>query len=229
MKNIWKYLLILTFLVILWDQAVVSSFKDLSLTFHKLGHALTSMIFGSGFSGFKTIFGTSGDVIFGADSWIGCFIIANSGYFASILFCLLILCLKRTKLKNYLVGSTSIIYLGFTIAFASSIGAIVNALIFSLIIILVLLIQKDGLNNLMINILSMSVAAYVVYDTFVGTILFKLNEQLSLFKSWKSSPPADIVKLTELTGFPTFVWGLIWLTIAVISINFVLIKAKSNK
>ncbi len=229
MKNIWKYLLILTLLIVLWNQAVVGPFKAVALVFHKVGHALASALFGFGVSAFSRIYENSGDILFGADSWVASFIIANSGYISSILFCILILFLKKTKAKKYTVGSIAIIYIGISIAFNSTIGTLVTSLFFSGIVILILMIQKDGLNDLMIDIIGMSMAAYVIYDTFVNTILLKLNGQLSIVKRWGTEPPGDIVRLSELTGFPTLVWGGIWLAIAVVSVNMLLIKVVPKK
>ena len=229
MKNIWKYLLILTLLIVLWNQAALAPFKAVALVFHKVGHALSSAIFGFGVSAFSRIYENSGDILFGAESWWASFIIANCGYISSILFCLLILFLKKTKAKRYTVGSIAIIYLAISIAFNSTIGTLVNSLFFSGIVILILMIQKDGLNDLVMDIIGMSMAAYVIYDTFVNTFLLKLNGQLSIVKSWGTEPPGDIVRLSELTGFPTLVWGGIWLIIAVVSVNLLLIKVVANK
>ncbi len=229
MKNIWKYLLILTLLIVLWNHAVVGPFKAVSLVFHKIGHALAAALSGFGVSAFGMIYGNSGDILFGADSWVASFIIANSGYIASILFCLLIVFLKKTKAKRYTVGSIAIIYMGISMAFSSSIRTLVTSLLFSGIVILILMIQKDGLSDLMMDIIGMSMAAYVIYDTFVNTILLKLNVQLSIVKRWGTEPPGDIVRLSELTGFPTLVWGAIWLAIAVVSVNMLLIKVVSKK
>ncbi|WP_010252350.1 M50 family metallopeptidase [Acetivibrio cellulolyticus] len=229
MKNIWKYLLILASLVILWNQTVASPFKVLSSIFHKIGHALVSTIFGFGGTAFNIAFVNNGDAIVDTRSWITSFVIVNSGYISSILFSMLILYLKRTPAKKYMVGSITIIYLVFSIAFASSTGALVTSLAFSVITILILMIGKDTLNDLMLDVVGMSLAAYVIYDTFVDTILLKLNGQLSIMKSWSNQPPSDIVKLADLTGFPIVVWGLIWLAIAVVSVNMLLIKSGGKK
>ena len=229
MKSIWKYLLILTLLIVLWNQVVVSPFKAMSLVLHKVGHALASALFGFGLSAFSMIYENSGDILFGADSWGASFIIANSGYISSIFFCLLIMYLKKTKAKKYIFGSIAIIYLIISIAFHSSIGTLVTSLFFSVVVIVILMIQKEGLNDLMMDIIGMSMAAYVIYDTFVDTILLKLNGQLSIVKRWGTQPPGDIIRLSELTDFPTLVWGGIWLAIAVVSVNMVLIKVVSKK
>lgn len=229
MKKLWKYLLILTSVVILWNQAVVGPFKALSAIFHKFGHALASTVFGFGASAFNVSFENSGDVIVDTKSWMASFIIANCGYLSSILFSILILFLKKTQAKKYMVGSITIMYLVFSIVFASSIRVLVTSLIFSAIVILVLMVQKDILNDLMLDIIGMSLVAYVIYDTFVDTILLKLNGQLSIVNSWGTKPPSDIMRLSELTGFPTLVWGLIWLVIAVVSVNLVLIKSSGKK
>ncbi|NLL04273.1 MAG: M50 family peptidase [Clostridiaceae bacterium] len=229
MKKIWKYLLILTLLIVFWNQTVVGPFKAVSLVFHKVGHALASALSGFGVSAFRMIYGNSGDIVFGANSWIASFIIANSGYISSILFCLFIFFLKKTKLKKYTVGSITIIYIAISIVFNSSIKTLVTSLAFSGMVILILMMQKESLNDLMIDIIGMSMAAYVIYDTFVNTILLKLNGQLSIVQSWGTQPPEDIVRLSELTGFPTLIWGGIWLAITVVSVNILLIKVISKK
>ncbi|AEV69103.1 M50 family metallopeptidase [Acetivibrio clariflavus] len=229
MKNTWRYLLIQTILIILWNQVIVSPFRAVSLIFHKFGHALSAVIFGHGLTVFKTVFGNSRDIIFSGDSWIASFIMANGGYISSILFCLLVFFLKKTKVRKFLLGSTAIIYIVFCIAFASSVETTISALIFSLIVILVLMIQTDGINDLMLDIIGISMAAYVIYDAFVDTILLNLNNRFSIVRSWSANPPGDMVRLAELTGFPVIVWGIIWFAIAVVSVNILLIKVVSKR
>jgi len=229
MKNIWKFLLIQTLLIVLWNQVFASPFRAVSLIFHKFGHALTSAIFGFGISAVRTIFESSGDKMFGAESWIASFVMANSGYASSILFCLLVLFLKKTKVKKYLLGSIAMIYIIFSVAFPYSIGTLVISLVFSAVVILILMIQKDGVYDLSLDIIGMSMAAYVIYDTFVDTILWMINDRILIVKSWSTEPAGDIVKLAELTGFPVIVWGIIWLFIAVVSINLLLNKVVSKK
>ncbi len=229
MKNIWKYLLILSGLVALWNQTLVSPFKVLSTIFHKIGHALAAALFGFGSTAFSVTFGSSLDAIPEKNSWIASFVIANSGYISGLLFSMLILFLKRTSAKKYLVGSITIMYLVFSIVFASSLGALVTSLVFAIVAILVLMIQNDRMNEIMIDIVGISAAALVIYDTFVDTILLKLNQQLSIMKVWSANPPSDILRLADLTGFPALVWGLIWLAISVFSLNMLLIKFAGSK
>jgi hypothetical protein len=229
MKNIWKNFVILTAFVVLWNHIIVSPFKELSSIFHKFGHALSSAVFEYGVEAFSTTFENNGDVVFTAHSWMTSFIIANSGYISSILFSILILFLKKTAVKKYMVGGITILYLIFSIIFTPSVSALAISMSFGVIAIVLLMIGKDSLNELMLDIISMSLAAYVIFDTFVDTILLILNGQLSIMKNWSQQPPADIVKLSELTGFPAVVWGLIWLAIAVISVNMLLLKTGVKK
>lgn len=128
-----------------------------------------------------------------------------------------------------MVGGITILYLIFSIIFTPSVSALAISMSFGVIAIVLLMIGKDSLNELMLDIISMSLAAYVIFDTFVDTILLILNGQLSIMKNWSQQPPADIVKLSELTGFPAVVWGLIWLAIAVISVNMLLLKTGVKK
>jgi hypothetical protein len=229
MKNIWKNFVILTVFVVLWNHIVVSPFKELSSIFHKFGHALSSAILGFGVEAFSATFKSNGDALFNAQSWVPSFVIANSGYISSILFSILILYLKKTSVKKYMVGGITIIYLVFSIVFTPSASALVTSLSFGVIAIVLLMIGRDNLNEFLLDIIGMSLVAYVIFDTFVDTILLKLNGQLSIMKNWSQQPPNDIIKLAELTGFPTVVWGLIWLAIAVISINALLLKAGRKK
>ena len=229
MKNIWKNFVILTVLVVLWNNIVVSPFKELSSIFHKFGHALSSAVFEFGVEAFSTTFESNGDVLFGAQSWVTSLVIANSGYISSILFSMLILYLKKTSVKKYMLGGLTVLYLVFSIVFTPSVSALATSMSFGVIAIVLLMIGKDSLNELMLDIVGMSLVAYVIFDTFVDTILLKLNGQLSIMKNWSQQPPNDIIKLAELTGFPTVVWGLIWLAIAVVSVNMLLIKTSGKK
>ncbi|MFZ5986285.1 MAG: M50 family metallopeptidase [Bacillota bacterium] len=229
MKNIWRSLFILVSVILLWNQIVFRPFRVLSIFFHKIGHALTAFLFGYGYLAFRVTFGGMGDTILYAKGWFASFMISNGGYIGSLLFAVIVLYLRKTPARKFLLGSISILYLTISISYPALRGTLIYSVIFTSFVIVLYMIQKETINEWIIDIIGITTIAYIIYDTFVNTILLKLNQQLFIIKGWRSSPPDDIIRLSNLTHLPTLVWGIIWLVISVFVLNAVLLKASKSK
>lgn len=230
MKTVWKYLTILITIVLLWNQVILKPFRILSIFLHKTGHAVTAFLFGYGSDAFSVAFGAIGDSVINAEGWFPSFVIANGGYLGSVLFFVLIMFLKRTSAKKYLLGSLAIIYLFISISGPALRGAVLYAAIFVAITVLLNMIQRDGIEEIVIDVVAMSSIAYIIYETFVATILFELNQHFSIIQGWNSGLPLDIARLSSITGLPELLWAVLWIAISVLVLNAVVLKtAKSRK
>lgn len=230
MKNLWKYLFILIALVLLWNQVVLLPIKMLSIFFHKIGHALVAFLFGYGSEAFSATFAGTGDTILNTKGWFPSLFIANGGYIGSALFFVLILFLSRTPARKFLLGSLSIIYLVISISYPSlGRSTLIYSIIFTSIVIILYMIGRDGIDEFVIDVIGMSAIAYIIYDTFVATILFRLNQQLTIIKGWVSGIPDDIIRLSNLTNLPDLLWAVVWLAISVFLLNAVVLKAARGR
>lgn len=234
MKQTGRYLVILILVVALWNTIVIKPLKIFTVFLHELGHSLMAVIFGYGIQGFRINLDESGYALTLPKSSFSAFMIANGGYLGSVLFAVLILYLKRTALKRYILGAAAILLLGVSIAFGKSVFTIIYAAIFAGAILLLYMLHNEKLNDWIIDIIGVASAAYAVYDTFVDTILLQLNFRLHWIQGWKTTQPlTDAVQLQQMTHVPAMVWGVIWLIIAFLTIYPVIItggrKSGSSK
>lgn len=219
MKQKGRYVIILTLVILLWNTIVLKPLKLFTVFLHEFGHALMAVIFGNGIEGFRINLDESGYVMALPKSELSAFIIANGGYLGSIFFALLILKLKNTFVKKYILGASAILLLGVSIAYGRSVFTIIYAAIFAGLILLLYMLKNEKLNDWVIDILGVSSAAYAVYDTFVDTIFLQINHKLNLIRGWGTEQPlTDAVIIERMSHVPAVVWGMLWLIIACIAI-----------
>jgi hypothetical protein len=230
MKQTGRYLVILAAVIILWNSVIIKPLKLFAVFLHELGHTLMAALFGYGIKGLRINLDESGYAITLPKNDFSAFLIANGGYLGSVFFALLILLLKRTFFKKFLLGTAAILLLTVSIAYGKSTFTIIYSAIFAGFILILYMLHKEKLNDWVIDILGIASVAYAVYDTFVDTILLQLNLRLHLIQGWKTAQPmTDAVQLEQMTHVPAMLWGLIWLTIAVLAIYAFIKKSKPSK
>ena len=193
--------------------------KIFAVFMHELGHSLMAVIFGNGIQGFRINLDESGYALTLPKSQFSAFMIANGGYLGSVLFAILILYLRRTSIKRFILGAAAILLLGVSIAYGKSVFTIIYAAIFAGFVLLLYMLHNEKINDWVIDIIGVASAAYAVYDTFVDTILLQLNLRLHWIQGWKTVQPlTDAVQLEKMTHVPAMIWGIIWLVIACLAI-----------
>ncbi len=219
MKQKGRYVIILTVVILLWNTIVIKPLKIFTVFLHELGHSLMAVIFGNGIKGFRINLDESGYAITMPKNELSAFIIANGGYLGSVFFAQLILKLKNTFVKKYILGASAILLLGVSIAYGKSVFTIIYAAIFAGFILLLYMLKNEKLNDWVIDILGVSSAAYAIYDTFVDTILLQINHKLGLIAGWEGQQPVtDAVIIERMTHVPAVVWGRLWLIIACVAV-----------
>lgn len=219
MKQTGRYIVILLLVVVLWNTIVIKPLKIFTVFLHELGHSLMAVIFGNGIKGFRINLDESGYALTLPKSEFSAFMIANGGYLGSVLFALLILYLKRTFFKSFILGTAAILLLGVSIAYGKSVFTIMYAAIFAGFVLLLYMLRNEKVNDWVIDIIGVASAAYAVYDTFVDTILLQLNLKLHWIQGWKTTQPlTDAVQLEKMTNVPAMIWGILWLIIACLAI-----------
>lgn len=230
MKNLGRYIFILIAVLALWNTFIMKPLKIFAVFLHELGHTLMAFVFGYGIIGFKVNLNESGHAIVQSKGWFSSFMIANGGYLGTVLFALLILYLKRTPVKKFILGSVAIIFLAVTIQFSAFSFATVYSIIFAAAVIFLYMLQKESVNDWVIDILGISSVAYAIYDTFVDVILLQINLKFHWIQGWKVEQPlTDAAQLAKLTGIPAVIWGVIWLGISLMAVYAVLLKSDGGR
>jgi len=227
MKQIWRYLLILVVVLVTWNTIFIKPLKLFTVFLHELGHSLMAVIFGNGISGIKINFNESGYALVHTKGWLSQFMVTSGGYLGSLFFAILILYLKRTAIKKYLLGTIAIIFLIVSVKFAGLDSTLVFSIIFAGIVIAIYMIQSEKVNDWAIDILGISSVAYSIHDTFVDTILLKFRLPLSVIG--EKSYVSDSERLAQITFIPSVVWGILWFVISIVAVYFLLIKTGSSK
>ncbi|MDF2524667.1 MAG: hypothetical protein K0R31_2308 [Clostridiales bacterium] len=226
MKQIGRYVLILIAVLALWNTEVIKPLKIFTVFLHELGHALMAFVFGYGITEFKVNLNESGHTLVQSKGWFSSFMIANGGYLGSVLFALLILYLKKTAFRKFILGTIAIVFLFVTFRFSGLSFALIYSILFAIVVLVLYMWQNESVNDWLIDIIGISSVAYAIYDTFIDTVLLQLNIQLHLISGWKVSQPlTDAVQLSRLTGLPAILWGIIWLVLAISAVNAVLLKS----
>lgn len=226
MKKTGKYLIILLAILVLWNTPVIKPLKIFTVFLHELGHALMAAVFGKGISAFNVNFNESGNVIAQTKGWLGSFMVANGGYLGSVVFALLILYLKKTVFKKYILGTLAIILLGVSVKFSGLSFTLLFSICFAAFVLVLYMAQNEKINDWVLDIIGVSAVAYAIYDTFVDTILVQINLFFKVLNGWYTKQPmTDAAVLAKLTHIPALVWGIIWLGIAVFAVYATLLKA----
>ena len=56
MKHLWRYIFILSAIIILWNQFILRPVRILSIFFHKIGYSFIAFLFGYGKEAFSAAF-----------------------------------------------------------------------------------------------------------------------------------------------------------------------------
>lgn len=227
-QKLGRYLLILAVMVVLWNTVLIKPLKIFTVYLHELGHACLAMIFGNGISSFNVFMNESGYTLVKTKGWFSEFMITNGGYLGSLLFAILILYLKKTSFKKYILGTLAIVFLFFSIRFSSNGSTMLYSIIFTGVILLIYMLQNEKVTDWVIEIIGVASAAYAIYDTFVDTILLQINQKLHLVSGWSKATATDATRLSDLTHIPAVIWGVIWLLIAGILIYQFLLKTRKT-
>lgn len=227
MKQIGKYVFILVAIIALWNTLIIKPFKLFTVFLHELGHAAMAFIFGYGIKGIRIGFNEGGYALTYSKGKIASFMIFNGGYLGSVLFSLLILYLRKTQLKKYILGTVAIIFMAVSIRYAGFNFTLLYSIIFAVIAIIIYMLQNERVYDWTIDILGISGVAYAIYDTFVDTILIKFRLPFSLWgKGARGLSDAD--QLAQLTHIPAVFWGLLWTVLSLLAVYMVLFKGGSK-
>ncbi len=227
MRQLGRYTLILVLVLVLWNSVVIKPLKIFTVILHELGHSLMAFVFGYGIQEFNVSLNESGYTVVQSKGWFSSFMIANGGYLGSVLFALLILYLKRTGFKKYILGTLAILFLAISFKFSGLSFMLLYSIIFAGAALLLYMVQNEKINDLVIDIIGISSVAYAVYDTFVDTILLQLNIRFHMIQGLGVKQPlTDAVQLAQMTGLPAILWGFIWLAAALFAIYVTLLKTR---
>lgn len=230
MKQAGRYLLILAAVIILWNTMILKPLRLFAVFLHELGHALMSFIFGYGIQELRINLDESGYALTLPKNGFSAFMIANGGYLGTVLFAVLILYLKRTAFKKFILGAVALLLLFVAVRFSGLSFTLLYSALFAAFVLLLYMVRNDKIDDWVLDVIGVAAVAYSIYDILVDTILLQINLHFQLIRGWGSSQPlTDAVQLERMTHVPAVIWGLLWLAIAVFAAKAALLGGKGGK
>lgn len=175
---------------------------------HEIGHGLAAILTGGYIKSFyiTSKLGGSANIAEGHR-----FTVALAGYLSSILIGFLFFIfsnsVNKSKIMNYSIASLLLILVASVVRDQFTIIAILISITYLIISAVFYPKNLFLLNNKIIGIISI---LYVITDIFNDTIL-------------KNSINSDSFVLERITGFSAYLWGFLWLAIAIF-VLFLLLK-----
>lgn len=225
MRQTGRYIFILVIIMALWNTVIIKPIKLFAVFLHELGHSCMVFIFGKGISAFSICLAENSHIFANATGWFSSFMIANGGYLGSLVFALLIIYSKRIFLKNYIMGLLAILFLSISVLYAELSWTFLYSAIFAAVVILMYMTKREEINEWFIDVVGTASLAYAVYDIFIDTILLQVNSSFKILPAWKMQGEiTDAMNLEKMTCIPAYIWGIVWLAIYLIAINFIVLK-----
>lgn len=208
------WMLIALFVWILWWTPILTPLKLFVVFLHELSHGAAAYLTGGKLLKFCVVARKGGHALTRGGSL---FAILNAGYLGSFLWGAAIILAtswtRRDQELSLLIGlATAVITLfylrntfGFIFGIAFGTGLIVAGQIF-----------PEWANDILLRVIGFTCCSYAILDIFDDVIL-------------RSGLKSDARMLAELTGIPTVVWGVAWITISSILMFLIINFAdKSN-
>ncbi|MCP5065884.1 MAG: M50 family metallopeptidase [bacterium] len=212
--SLLKLGLILLAILFFWNSWLVYPLKVLVVFFHELSHGLAALLTGGSIVEIQLQKQQGGLCITQGGSR---FVILTAGYLGSLLFGGAILLLAaRSKDDKVIVGTLAAILLVVTLVWVRpwfGFGMIFGLGSAGVLALAAAYFSKD-MNDGLLRVIGLVSCFYAVLD--IKSDVLDRPEAKS-----------DAHMLAELTGIPTIVWGLLWITIAVV-LTYFFLKASSS-
>ncbi len=197
-----------------WNTPFVYPLKILVVFFHELSHGLMAIATGGSIQEIQVVEQQGGHCItVGGSRWM----ILTAGYLGSLAWGGTILMVAtRTRFDRVVSVLIGGVLLGTTALWVRPIGSFgFNfGLLAGAVLVLVGFVFGHRLNDYLLKIIGLASCSYAILDIKSDTLD-------------RSELPSDASMLAEEIGGTTFLWGLLWITIAVIcSVKFLLFSCK---
>jgi uncharacterized membrane protein YgcG len=135
----------------------------------------------------------------------------------------LILWLGRKYGGRYVLGALAITLVTVSVVFSGISATLLYATIFAAGVLLVFMIKNSKVEDTALEIIGLGALTYSVYDTFVDVVLLEINKVVKFSQGWRGGV-TDAMHLSNITGIPAIVWGLIWLALSLVIVCSFLFK-----
>ena len=189
--------------ILLWKSIIIYPVKIFVVILHEISHGFAALLTGGKIIkiiitpelGGETV--TTGGIKF---------IIASSGYLGSLFFgAMLFYSAYNKKFSMWFNTIVAIIILLFTVNYLEGSFTIIFSLAFGLLLFLSPRVLSDLVHSYAMKILGLISSLYILIDIKEDLITLRIL-------------PSDAQMLADITGIPAFIWGILWLSVAVVII-----------
>lgn len=215
-KQLWILIGIVILIILFWSTKALYPLKMFTVLLHETSHGLAAMLTGGRFHQIE-LSGQQGGLATTSGGWR--FLVLSAGYLGSMLFGGLILRLsakaERDKTVMKVIGFVVIgigvllvrPIIGFGFLFTELFGATLVLLGF---------FAPNWANDSVLKVIGLTSMLYAIID-IKSDILDRTVHT------------SDAYRLFELTGIPSVIWGVIWITLAVFLSTLFLLKSAESK
>jgi len=213
-KSITLLLVMFAAVALLWGTVVVTPLKIFVVLMHEISHGLAAVVTGGEIVRIE-INARQGGVCY-TQGGIR-FVTLTAGYLGSMLWGgLILLFAARTRWDRYVSIAIGIFLLVVTLLFVRTTFGFTFALVFSLAMVAMGLKLSEGVNDIVLKVIGITSCMYAVLD-IVDDVLRR------------PGIGSDADMLAEHTRIPGMVWGVIWISAAVLASGlFLLLSAKKK-
>lgn len=215
-KAFGTLLVLLILIGVLWDTGVVYPLKILVVFFHELSHGLAAIITGGEIVRIE-LSSMQGGVCYTRGG--SRFLITTAGYLGSLLWGGTILMLAaRTRFDRQMAAALGVMMLIIAVLFirpfiSFGMGFV---LLTSLVLIGLGFKAPESVNDFLLRTIGLTSCLYAPLD-IKSDILDRPHLR------------SDAVNLADHTGIPAMVWGIVWITIAVIVSAYFMLQASQSE
>lgn len=228
MKKFLKYGTILLSLLLIWDANLILPLRVFASYIHQAGHLLIALLF-SYSVGEDILINISQPTyeIVNQRSFFSAFLIANSGYIASLAFMMFAISLKASNIKTYAPSIFAISFLLLAYVYSGISEHLLYAGIFAAIALVLQMINKDNFYNYTLNIVGLSSLAFIIVDLIFNSLSYYYSLGLGSFRS--NIPYSGAIQLENLTGLPLIVWVLLWSVVTFVCCILLVMERQSEE
>jgi hypothetical protein len=199
--------------LLLWNTFLVYPLKIFVVFLHELSHGLAAIMTGGSIERIELTFDQGGVCLTRGGS---AFIILSAGYLGSALWGALLLVLSsRTRWSRILVLGIGILTLAITIFYVRSLFGFLYGIASGAALVVAgqKLPQKHC--ELLVKVIGITSCLYAIYDIISDVFSNNLRQ-------------SDAHALAELTGIPSFIWGVLWILISALISGLALVITASR-
>ncbi len=191
----------------LWNSIILFPLKLIPVIFHEMAHVIAALATGGYQISVQITNDLGGITSSKASNEI---VVLTAGYAGSVIFgSAIYYSALKPKILRPASAAISVLFLAFGLIFIKNEFGIIASLSIALFFGAIFFIKNQTVLTLILKIIALINISYVIndviYDTFLSTNIY-----------------SDAVRLEQITGFNDWLWGALWIAVALIALLLIM-------